>query len=47
MRKQGGQDNGWRPGQNVSHPKFGEGVIVQLEGSGSQARAHIILVNSG
>ncbi|MBR7782380.1 UvrD-helicase domain-containing protein [Undibacterium luofuense] len=41
MRKQGGQDNGWRPGQNVSHPKFGEGVIVQLEGSGSQARAHI------
>jgi hypothetical protein len=28
-----------------AHPKFGEGVIVNIEGS-SQARAHIILVNS-
>lgn len=34
-------DNGWRAGQSVFHAKFGEGVIVQLEGSGSQCRASI------
>ncbi|MEB0138253.1 MULTISPECIES: UvrD-helicase domain-containing protein [unclassified Undibacterium] len=33
--------HGWRSGQGVSHPKFGEGVIVNIEGSGSNARAHI------
>ncbi|MBR7801468.1 UvrD-helicase domain-containing protein [Undibacterium fentianense] len=31
----------WRIGQNVAHAKFGEGVIVNIEGSGSNARAHI------
>src|SRR5450830_146795 len=31
----------WRIGQGVTHPKFGEGVIVNIEGSGSNARAHI------
>ncbi|AZP11368.1 UvrD-helicase domain-containing protein [Undibacterium parvum] len=33
--------SGWRIGQGVSHAKFGEGVIVNIEGSGSNARAHI------
>jgi DNA helicase-2/ATP-dependent DNA helicase PcrA len=33
--------NGWRIGENVAHAKFGEGVIVNIEGSGSNARAHI------
>ncbi|MBC3885512.1 UvrD-helicase domain-containing protein [Undibacterium griseum] len=33
--------HGWRIGQNVLHAKFGEGVIVNIEGSGSSARAHI------
>lgn len=31
----------WRIGQGVQHGKFGEGVIVNIEGSGSNARAHI------
>ena len=31
----------WRIGQNVEHAKFGEGVIVNIEGGGTNARAHI------
>ncbi|MCG2585405.1 UvrD-helicase domain-containing protein [Massilia sp. TS11] len=34
-------DTGWRIGENVAHAKFGEGVIVNIEGSGSNARAQI------
>lgn len=34
-------DHGWRIGQNVQHARFGEGIIIKLEGSGSQCRAHI------
>ncbi|HUN91095.1 MAG TPA: UvrD-helicase domain-containing protein [Burkholderiaceae bacterium] len=33
--------SGWRIGQNVRHARFGDGVIVKLEGSGSDARARI------
>lgn len=41
-QKQSGQTaNAWRIGQNVAHAKFGEGVIVNIEGSGMNARAHI------
>jgi DNA helicase-2/ATP-dependent DNA helicase PcrA len=32
---------GWRIGQNVRHARFGDGVIVRLEGSGGDARAQI------
>jgi DNA helicase-2/ATP-dependent DNA helicase PcrA len=32
---------GWRVGESVAHPKFGEGVIVNIEGSGTNCRAHI------
>ncbi|MET3119436.1 DNA helicase-2/ATP-dependent DNA helicase PcrA [Undibacterium sp. GrIS 1.8] len=32
---------GWRIGETVMHAKFGEGVIVNIEGGGSNARAHI------
>ena len=32
---------GWRIGESVAHAKFGEGVIVNLEGGGSSARAQI------
>jgi DNA helicase-2/ATP-dependent DNA helicase PcrA len=35
------KDIGWRIGETVSHQKFGEGVIVNIEGSGGNARAHI------
>jgi DNA helicase-2/ATP-dependent DNA helicase PcrA len=31
----------WRPGQGVFHNKFGEGVIVTLEGAGEDARAQV------
>jgi DNA helicase-2/ATP-dependent DNA helicase PcrA len=31
----------WRIGQTVSHARFGEGVIVSIEGQGSDARAQI------
>ena len=34
-------DIGWRIGESVAHGKFGEGVIVNIEGSGGSARAHI------
>ena len=31
----------WRIGQNVTHPKFGAGVIVNAEGRGSDARVQV------
>ncbi|HEY6772368.1 MAG TPA: 3'-5' exonuclease, partial [Oxalicibacterium sp.] len=37
----GRKDVGWRIGEAVAHAKFGEGVIVNIEGSGGSARAHI------
>ena len=41
------RDVGWRVGENVYHPKFGDGVIVNIEGSGTQARAHINFGRNG
>ena len=41
------RDVGWRVGENVHHPKFGDGVIVNIEGSGTQARAHINFGRNG
>ncbi|MDQ9171333.1 UvrD-helicase domain-containing protein [Oxalobacteraceae bacterium R-40] len=35
------QDIGWRIGETVFHQKFGEGVIVNIEGGGTNARANI------
>jgi len=35
------KDVGWRIGETVSHAKFGEGVIVNIEGGGGNARAQI------
>lgn len=31
----------WRIGQSVAHAKFGEGVILGIEGSGSDARVQV------
>jgi DNA helicase-2/ATP-dependent DNA helicase PcrA len=31
----------WRVGQSVSHARFGDGVIIELEGRGDDARAQI------
>lgn len=36
-----GTASSWWPGQSVRHPKFGEGVIVALEGSGAQQQATV------
>jgi DNA helicase II / ATP-dependent DNA helicase PcrA len=36
-----GHDSGLRTGQSVFHNKFGEGVVLSLEGNGADARAHI------
>jgi DNA helicase-2/ATP-dependent DNA helicase PcrA len=33
--------HGLRPGQGVFHAKFGEGVVITLEGSGDDARAQV------
>ena len=40
-------DTGWRIGETVMHQKFGEGVIVNIEGSGTQARANINFGRNG
>ena len=41
------KDTGWRIGETVSHQKFGEGVIVNLEGGGANMRAHINFGRNG
>ena len=38
---------GYRLGQSVYHAKFGEGVILQAEGSGSQARVQVNFADAG
>ncbi len=38
---------GWRVGQNVSHPKFGSGVIVNCEGHGADARVQVRFSSCG
>jgi len=39
--RRGEAAHGIRTGRNVFHDKFGEGVVVTLEGSGSDARAQV------
>ncbi len=41
------EDTGWRVGQNVLHPKFGPGVIVDAEGRGSETRVQVNFRNAG
>ncbi|HEU4353946.1 MAG TPA: UvrD-helicase domain-containing protein [Burkholderiales bacterium] len=38
---------GFRIGQNVLHPKFGSGVIIDAEGQGSEARVQVNFGNQG
>jgi DNA helicase-2/ATP-dependent DNA helicase PcrA len=35
------ETGGFRIGQNVAHAKFGQGVIVNAEGAGSDARVQV------
>ncbi len=37
----------WRIGQNVTHPKFGNGVIVNAEGRGNDARVQVNFHRNG
>jgi len=39
--------SGWRIGQAVLHTKFGEGMIVNLEGSGADARVQVNFRKAG
>jgi len=40
-------DNGWHIGQNVMHDKFGRGIIINAEGSGTDARVQINFSHAG
>ena len=40
-------DSGWRIGQNVEHAKFGEGVVLSVEGSGADARVQVKFRKAG
>ena len=40
-------DSGWRIGQNVEHAKFGEGVVLSVEGSGADARVQVQFRKTG
>jgi DNA helicase-2/ATP-dependent DNA helicase PcrA len=42
-----GVGNCWRIGQGVRHAKFGEGIIINLEGSGTDARVQINFGGTG
>lgn len=46
-QKMARKDVGWRIGEAVFHQKFGEGVIVNIEGSGGNARASINFGRNG
>ncbi len=37
----------FRLGQRVEHPKFGEGIVLMLEGQGSHARVQVNFENAG
>jgi DNA helicase-2/ATP-dependent DNA helicase PcrA len=41
QKSSSGNGTGWRIGETVSHSRFGEGVIVNIEGGAGSARAQI------
>ena len=40
-------DSGFKIGQRVMHPKFGEGTVTNYEGSGAQARIQVNFFDVG
>jgi len=40
-------EGGFNMGQRVSHAKFGEGVVLNHEGSGAQARVQVNFASAG
>jgi len=47
ITQKSGGGSGWRIGETVAHAKFGEGVIVNIEGGAGAARAQINFGPSG
>ncbi|MGI9228999.1 MAG: DNA helicase II [Gammaproteobacteria bacterium] len=43
----GGNTRGFNPGQRVSHAKFGEGTVLNLEGQGDHARIQVNFEKKG
>ena len=41
------QESGFRLGQRVRHPKFGEGVVLNAEGQGGSARVQVNFATTG
>ena len=41
------QHKTWHVGQQVSHLKFGEGIVLNYEGQGEQARIQVKFVSCG
>jgi len=41
------QESGYRLGQRVAHPKFGEGVVLNAEGQGGSARVQVNFETAG
>jgi DNA helicase-2/ATP-dependent DNA helicase PcrA len=41
LKKPSRDVGGFRIGQNVTHPKFGSGVIIDAEGQGTDARVQV------
>ncbi len=39
--------SGYRLGQRVLHPKFGEGVVLNAEGQGGSARVQVNFESAG
>jgi DNA helicase-2/ATP-dependent DNA helicase PcrA len=46
-QKSSSAGSGWRIGESVAHAKFGEGVIVNIEGGAGAARAQINFGRAG
>ncbi len=47
LKRQSRDVGGFRIGQNVTHPKFGPGVIVDAEGQGNDARVQVNFGHQG
>lgn len=46
-RQQVEEDSGLSVGQRVSHSKFGQGIVINLEGQAAQARVQVNFENAG
>src|SRR5690606_1214288 len=45
--KEDGEGTGLRLGQRVMHKTFGEGVVLNVEGNGAQARVQVNFIGPG